>query len=170
MVRVRRPVMACWCITALVSCRKEGQLFAGGEEIDRAEEIGFRSSAPHWKPDAGVRGLCLRELQLFQPIGDCSPTAICISWVQIPNPKITFSVPLHVQRAPKKMGRSAISFAFYNNYSCSLSFFFCLCNCIQDWTPATLVVRQAGGQGWTEEAQSWSWRDKGGLQIAFCEK
>ena len=71
--------MACWCITALVSCRKEGQLFAGGEEIDRAEEIGFRSSAPHWKPDAGVGGLCLRELQLFQPIGDCSPTAICIS-------------------------------------------------------------------------------------------
>ena len=71
--------MACWCITALVSCRKEGQLFAGGEEIDRAEEIGFRSSAPHWKPDAGVRGLCLRELQLFQPIGDCGPAAICIS-------------------------------------------------------------------------------------------
>ena len=68
--------MACWCITALVSCRKEGQLFAGGEEIDRAEEIGFRSSAPHWKPDAGVGGLCLRELQA---IGDCGPTAICIS-------------------------------------------------------------------------------------------
>ena len=48
MVRVSRPVMA-RCITALVSQRKEGQLFAG-EEIDRAEEIGFGSSAPHWKP------------------------------------------------------------------------------------------------------------------------
>ena len=72
---------------------------------------------------------------------------------------------------PRRWGAvpSLLLFIIYNNYSCSLSFFFCLCNCIQDWTPATLVVRQAGGQGWTEEVQSWSWRDKGGLQIAFCE-